>query len=40
MNKDRRIIYTVIIGSKFAGSYIYLERWKTEKYLRSQLNLG
>lgn len=21
-------------------SYIYLERWKTEKYLRSQLNLG
>lgn len=40
MSKDRRIIYTVIIGSKFAGGYIYLEKWKIEKYLRSQLNLG
>lgn len=40
MNKDRRIIHTVIIGSKFAGSYIYLGRLKIEKYLRSQLNLG
>lgn len=29
-----------IISSKFAGSYIYLEKWKIEKYLRSQLNLG